>query len=531
MKKSKGITLVALIITIIILLILSGVTISMILGENGIINKAKNAKNNTNRSKFEENVEIAETTYKMNLKVENEQIAYAELKKTIENYGYSYEVEDKTLKITNNEFTKTINLEQVENENESLEWMKVNNLIVTSKNIGNYSSKYSGIEEGTVFLNYDINKKDIYNPRDLSLASAQYGSALISTYSKTNDDEYLEKAKLIGNNILENKVFEKEYAHANNTNGNMLTCISSENKMNNGKWTYNSDYYTYPLDSLMSCKFLIELTRITGDTQYAETAIKVINSWIYVQKEVGTGALPNYMYYTNELSWGEGMWPTWVEYPLDISYSIYLAGMSAYQYTGDIKFKEFVDDYFSFVNNSFENYNGTFSFMKNGTEYKLPYEYICKENSTYKGKNQSNQNYTNSETNDITTDQLFYTLLGLTLYNKDSKYVSEFIQATDTLQFEDGKFWGEYTINGEKGSFEETDIEILDTAFYIRMLKICNKTEDIPKIVEMLIKNRQHSDDLNVKGAWTWNAGEKSFVIETLATSVIIQELYTDGMQ
>lgn len=63
------------------------------------------------------------------------------------------------------------------------------------------------------------------------------------------------------------------------------------------------------------------------------------------------------------------------------------------------------------------------------------------------------------------------------------------------------------------------------------MLKICNKTEDIPKIVEMLIKNRQNSDDLNVKGAWTWNVGEKSFVIETLATSVIIQELYTDGMQ
>ena len=253
MKKSKGITLVSLIITIIILLILAGVTISMILGENGIINKAKNAKNNTNRSQFEENVEIAEITYKMNLKVENEQIAYAELKKTIENYGYSYEVEDKTLKITNNEFTKTINLEQVETENESLEWMKVNNLIVTSKNIGNYSSKYSGIEEGTVFLNYDINKKDIYNPRDLSLASAQYGLALISTYSKTNDNEYLENAKLIGNNILENKVFKKEYAHANNTNGNMLTCISSENKMNNGKWTYNSDYYTYPLDSLMSC--------------------------------------------------------------------------------------------------------------------------------------------------------------------------------------------------------------------------------------------------------------------------------------
>lgn len=530
MKKNKGITLVALIITIIVLLIFAGVTISMIFGDNGIINKAKIAKNNTNKSQFEENIEIAETTYKLTLKVENEQIAYEELKRTIDNYGYSYEEENKILKITNNEYTKTINLEQIEQENESMKWMKENDLIVTSSNIDNYSSKYPGIGEGTVFLNYNINQKDIYNPRDLSLASAQYGLSLISIYEKTNDNEDLEKAKLIGNNILNNKVFEKEYAHANNTSGTMLTCISSENKMNNGKWTYNSDYYTYPLDSLMSCKFLIELTRKTGDSKYAETAIKVINTWIYIQKEVGIGALPNYMYYTDELSWGEGMWPTWTEYPLDISYSLYLAGMSAYQYTGDIKFKEFVDNYFSFVNKSFKDYNGTFTFIKNGTKYKLPYEYICKENSTYKGKNQSNQNYTNSETNDITTDQLFYIILGLTLYNKDSEYVSEFLQTIDILQFEDGKFWGEYTINGEKGNFEETDIEILNSAFYIRALKICNKTGNISKIVEMLIKNRQSSEDQNVEGAWTWNASDKSYVIETLATSVIIQELYTDGI-
>ena len=41
----KGITLIALVVTIIILLILAGITINMLLGENGIIRTAQEAKN------------------------------------------------------------------------------------------------------------------------------------------------------------------------------------------------------------------------------------------------------------------------------------------------------------------------------------------------------------------------------------------------------------------------------------------------------------------------------------------------------
>ena len=42
MKRQKGITLIALVITIIVLLILVGVTITMLTGENGILNQATN---------------------------------------------------------------------------------------------------------------------------------------------------------------------------------------------------------------------------------------------------------------------------------------------------------------------------------------------------------------------------------------------------------------------------------------------------------------------------------------------------------
>ena len=40
-KQEKGVTLVALIITIIVLLILAGVSFAVILGDNGILNRAQ----------------------------------------------------------------------------------------------------------------------------------------------------------------------------------------------------------------------------------------------------------------------------------------------------------------------------------------------------------------------------------------------------------------------------------------------------------------------------------------------------------
>ena len=44
LKNKKGITLVALVVTIVVLLILAGVSINLVLGNNGIIAKAKEAE-------------------------------------------------------------------------------------------------------------------------------------------------------------------------------------------------------------------------------------------------------------------------------------------------------------------------------------------------------------------------------------------------------------------------------------------------------------------------------------------------------
>ena len=58
-KRNKGITLIALVVTIIVLLILAGVSINMLTGQNGILNRASEAKEKTGNAQTEELVKFA----------------------------------------------------------------------------------------------------------------------------------------------------------------------------------------------------------------------------------------------------------------------------------------------------------------------------------------------------------------------------------------------------------------------------------------------------------------------------------------
>ena len=58
-KKNFGITLIALVVTIIVLLILAGISVSMLTGQNGILNKAAEAKEKTEEAQKEEQIKLA----------------------------------------------------------------------------------------------------------------------------------------------------------------------------------------------------------------------------------------------------------------------------------------------------------------------------------------------------------------------------------------------------------------------------------------------------------------------------------------
>ena len=84
MMQQKGITLVSLVITIIVLLILAGISIAQLTG-SGLFSKTKNAVSSQNIAMEKEAIELANMEMFVNKKVDKETITAEKLKKEIKN--------------------------------------------------------------------------------------------------------------------------------------------------------------------------------------------------------------------------------------------------------------------------------------------------------------------------------------------------------------------------------------------------------------------------------------------------------------
>ena len=67
-KNAKGITLVTLVVTIVILLILTGVTITMTLGQNGLFTRAKAVIKEYEQAEVREDLSMLITQYTLDKK-------------------------------------------------------------------------------------------------------------------------------------------------------------------------------------------------------------------------------------------------------------------------------------------------------------------------------------------------------------------------------------------------------------------------------------------------------------------------------
>ena len=125
-KKEQGITLIALAVTIIVMLILAGVTIATLNGENGIITQTKNAKKMSEASSEKEAIELAISLAKMEkyLDKDNE-------------YYIGIPLYDKTL----------------ENGDK---W----NVIIIKDTLEQYGTGWSYVQKGTEISNYGETKND-----------------------------------------------------------------------------------------------------------------------------------------------------------------------------------------------------------------------------------------------------------------------------------------------------------------------------------------------------------------------------------
>ena len=111
MKENKGITLVALVITIIVLLILAGVSISLVVGDNGVLNQAQSAKKETKRADVDTAMDLSLSSLSTNFMADEwkddtsakiyDYVTAGELEYELENYGFRiYKIGSTAGKIT-----------------------------------------------------------------------------------------------------------------------------------------------------------------------------------------------------------------------------------------------------------------------------------------------------------------------------------------------------------------------------------------------------------------------------------------------
>ncbi len=83
-RNAKGITLIALVITIIILLILAGITLNILLGEGGIIQQTEQAEEQTDKASLKEDIYFAISSTKIGEELKGNTTLKHELEKIVD---------------------------------------------------------------------------------------------------------------------------------------------------------------------------------------------------------------------------------------------------------------------------------------------------------------------------------------------------------------------------------------------------------------------------------------------------------------
>ena len=198
-NKDKGITLIALVITIIVLLILAGVSIAMLTGDNGILTQAQNAKEQTELAKEEEQRELD------------------------------------NLESIMNEYETNIEIPQVNDENPGVLEKKEENVFVINS------------IEDLVFFSYDVRNGNTYEGKTVELAlnldfksDKSYADPERTDFDKYGYNGTLKTALISGEGfktigtLEETKRFKGTFEGNNNVICSMYQNIKSEESVRGG---------------------------------------------------------------------------------------------------------------------------------------------------------------------------------------------------------------------------------------------------------------------------------------------------------
>ena len=214
LKKEKAITLIALIVTIVILLILAGVTIATLTGDNGLYGRAKQAKENYSISEAKEKL----TTKLMQLQTEiivdeGKEASIEDVNRFIDTNSkyYDKEIEDikdkkenKIIKILGYYF-------EVDNKLDIIGDIDASKLAQTETTY-KVNSINENIMNVTIHIKNEIGIQKIIKPDNKSITPTGTKEEIAIDYEVEDGKEYKFKVQLVGSNE------EKEYILKANLN-------------------------------------------------------------------------------------------------------------------------------------------------------------------------------------------------------------------------------------------------------------------------------------------------------------------------
>ena len=192
---NKGITLIALVVTIVVLLILAGITISLVLSEGGIFSTAKRAQEIQNEAVIKEKVQIMLADAQLEKLIND-----TDLKTYLEAQGYTVTENETagTVKITVDGYNVTINSSTLEiigmesntNTNSPIKFYQPYKYTVVEEGYGETRMDYIFHEDGSIDM-YSI----YINVNGVSVGGVETMPA--GTFSYKTDGVYMEDEKVL----------------------------------------------------------------------------------------------------------------------------------------------------------------------------------------------------------------------------------------------------------------------------------------------------------------------------------------------
>ena len=198
-QKNRGITLIALVITIIVLIILAGVAINLAFGQNGLVARAKTARGEYSTAEAKEKLEQEILNVQIQAVQEGKEFNLKYLKEKIDKTKYEITLDDEenpttaVIKEIDSNYYLTVDsklkVTKVEEQQPKTQYVKFSELTWTS---GKASVELSTKETGTI--EYKVGKDGIYQAGTTisNLSNGDIVYARINNNGTYTDEETLE---------------------------------------------------------------------------------------------------------------------------------------------------------------------------------------------------------------------------------------------------------------------------------------------------------------------------------------------------